>query len=250
MSLTNLSLFAGIGGLELGLECAGITTVGQVELDDYCRSVLETHWPEVPKHDDVTTAVDWWLSEPRPPVVVVSGGPPCQPVSTAGLGRGVDDPRWLWPAMERVVRAVRPRYVVMENVAALLGYAHAFGRILGDLAELGFDAEWSVLSACAMGAPHTRERLFLVAYPQGVDREQPLHLQAAVESGRAGSRATSGLARRYGWLPEPDVGRVAHGVPKQLAAPGLHALGNAVVPPVAELIGRLVVDHASLLEVA
>ena len=238
-----LSTFAGIGGLELGLERAGMTVVGQVEIDAYCRSVLERHWPEVPKHDDVLTAPEWWLGESRPGVDVVCGGFPCQPFSTHGLRLGVGDPRWLWPAMADVVRAVRPRYVVVENVAALLGDSDAFGWLLGDLAELGFDAEWSVLPACSVGAAHPRERLFLVAYPEGGDGEQPLHLQAAVETGRAGAGATSGAARGYGWLPEPDVGRVAHGVPKQLVAPGLHALGNAVVPKVAELVGELILEH-------
>ena len=244
MSLTNLSLFAGIGGLELGLERAGITTVGQVELDDYCRSVLATHWPEVPRHDDVRTAPAWWLGEQRPRVDVVSGGFPCQPFSSLGLGQGTGDERWGWPWMADVVRAVRPRYVVVENVPRLLRDADAFGWVLGDLHELGFDAEWSIVPACAVGAPHMRERLFLVAYPQSVDGEQPVHLQAAVETGCAGTRATGGDARSDRWLPEPDVGRVDHGVPKHLAAPGLHALGNAVVPQVSEFIGRLVVDHA------
>jgi DNA (cytosine-5)-methyltransferase 1 len=250
MSLNVLSLFAGIGGLELGMERAGITTVGQVELDPYCRAVLATHWPEVPRHDDVRTAPAWWLGEQRPRVDIVTGGFPCQPFSSLGLGRGTGDERWGWPWMADVVRAVRPRYVVVENVPRLLRDADAFGWVLGDLHELGFDAEWSIVPACAVGAPHPRERLFLVAYPQSVDGEQPLHLQAAVEAGRARARAAGGDARTDRWLPEPSVRRVADGVPKQLVAPGLHALGNAVVPQVAELVGRLIVDHASLSEAA
>ena len=243
MSLNVLSLFAGIGGLELGLERAGMNTVGQVELDPYCRSVLARHWPEVPQHDDVRTAPEWWLAEQRPRVDVVAGGPPCQPFSSLGLGLGVGDERWGWPWMADVVRAVEPRYVVVENVPRLLRDADAFGWILGDLHRLGFDAEWSLVPACAMGAPHTRDRVFLVAYPAGSDGEQPLHLQAAVEAGRAGARTAGRDARADRWLPEPDVGRVAHGVPKQLVAPGLHALGNAVVPQVAEFVGRLIVAH-------
>lgn len=250
MTLTNLSLFTGIGGLELGLERAGIETVGQVELDAYCRSVLATHWPEVPRHDDVRTAPAWWSGEQRPRVDVVSGGFPCQPFSSLGLGQGTGDERWGWPWVADVVRAVRPRYVVVENVPRLLRDADAFGWVLGDLHELGFDAEWSIVSACAVGAPHMRERLFLVAYPQSLDGQQPLYLQAAVETGRSGARAASGDARSDRWLPEPDVRRVADGVPKQLVAPGLHALGNAVVPQVAELVGRLIVNHASLREAA
>ena len=99
-----LSLFAGIGGIELGLERAGMTVVGQVELDPFCRSILEKHWPDVPQHDDVRTAVEWWTNGPRPPVDVICGGFPCQPFSTAGLQRGASDKRHLWPDMLRIVR--------------------------------------------------------------------------------------------------------------------------------------------------
>lgn len=111
-----LSLFSGIGGLELGLERAGMTVVGQVEIDPFCRRVLAKHWPEVPRHDDVRTAVAWWLDRARPAVDVVAGGFPCQPFSNAGHKRGIADERWGWPWMADVVRAVRPRFVVMENV--------------------------------------------------------------------------------------------------------------------------------------
>ena len=97
MSWNVLELFAGIGGLCLGLERAGMTAVGQVELDPFCRRVLNKHWPEVPKHDDVKTTVKWWLSEPRPPVHVIAGGYPCQPESLAGKRLGITDERWLWP---------------------------------------------------------------------------------------------------------------------------------------------------------
>lgn len=237
-----LSLFSGVGGLELGLERAGMTVVGQVEIDPYCRHVLELHWPEVPKHDDVRTAGIWWASQPRPVVDLVAGGFPCQPFSGLGLRRGVADERWGWPWMESVIRAVRPRYVLVENVADLVRDRDAFGLMLGGLAEFGFDAQWSMLSACAVGAPHSRQRLFLVAYPAGDDGEQPLHLPATFPRRRAGSGAAGSDAGRDWWLSEPDVGRVADGLPKRMVAPALHALGNAVVPQVAERIGRLIVS--------
>lgn len=111
--LNVLSLFAGIGGLELGLERAGMTTVGQVELDPFCRQVLAKHWPEVPRHDDVRTAVQWWRGEARPRVDVVCGGFPCQPVSLMGKRKAQDDARWGWPWFADVVRGLRPRYVVV-----------------------------------------------------------------------------------------------------------------------------------------
>jgi DNA (cytosine-5)-methyltransferase 1 len=99
-----LSLFAGIGGIELGLERAGMTTVGQVEINPYCRRVLARHWPEVPRHEDVRTAVEWWQSTERPPVDVVCGGFPCQPFSHAGKQLGTADERWGWPWMADVCR--------------------------------------------------------------------------------------------------------------------------------------------------
>lgn len=164
-ALSVFELFAGIGGIGLGLERAGMTVVGQVEIDDFCRRVLEKHWPNVPRHDDVRTAADWWLSTERPRVDVICGGLPCQPFSLVGARRGISDERWMWPAFADVIRLVRPRYVLVENVAALVRDGDAFGWLLGDLSKLGFDAEWSVLSACSMGASHRRRRLFLVAYP-------------------------------------------------------------------------------------
>jgi len=242
-----LSLFSGIGGLDLGLDRAGMTCVGQVEIDAYCRTVLDRHWPEVPKHDDVRTAPEWWTSEPRPPVRLVAGGFPCQPFSTAGLRAGVGDPRWGWPWFRAVVHAVRPQYILLENVAALVvehRFADAFGRILGDLAEDGFDADWTVLSACAVGAPHRRERLFLVAH-SAVDHveDQGTH-HAAPRGLRTQPRGSRRPAWRDGWLPEPPMDRVAHGIPRRLVVDELHGLGNAVVPQVAELVGELIRDHA------
>jgi DNA (cytosine-5)-methyltransferase 1 len=238
-----LSLFSGIGGLELGLERAGMTVVGQVEIDEFCRRVLAKHWPEVPRHDDVRTAIEWWLGAARPRVDVVCGGFPCQPVSTMGKRRAQDDPRWGWPWFADVVRAVRPRYVVVENVVGLLDTG--FGDVLGDLAALGFDAEWSVLSACAMGAPHTRERVFVLAYPTGADGFEAVQVPTAVPGRRTSAGAEGRGPRWSGWLPESQVDRVAYGAARSVGFDELTALGNAVVPQVAEHIGRLVMGAAS-----
>src|SRR5262249_53489461 len=146
--LTVLELFAGIGGLSLGLERAGMTVVGQVEIEPFCRRVLARHWPHIERHDDVRTAVDWWTGSERPRVRVAAGGPPCQPASRAGTRLGMADPRWGWPWFLDVVRAVEPDYIIVENPPALLDLhrGDAFGWILGQLANLGFDADWSVLS--------------------------------------------------------------------------------------------------------
>lgn len=240
-----LALFEGIGGLGLGLERAGMTVVGQVEIDPWRRRVLAKHWPNVERHDDVRTAVKWWQSRSRPRVDVVAGGFPCQPFSTLGLGLGTADERWGWPWMRDVIDAIRPRFVLIENVVELLRDTRAFRLILSDLSRLGFDAEWSIVPACAMGASHPRERMFVLAYSSGGDGEFPMHLQATVEAGRAGVGAAGGDAWPVGWLPEPDVGRVAHGLPKRLVADHLHALGDAVVPQVEEYIGRLVMGAAA-----
>lgn len=239
-----LSLFSGIGGLELGLVRAGMTIAGQVEIDEFCRSILASHWPEVPRHDDVRTTPRWWASEPRPRVDVVCGGFPCQPFSLAGFQRGIDDERWMWPAMADTIRAVRPRYVLVENVASLVGDRVAFGIVLSDLHRLGFDAEWAVLHATDFGAPTPRRRVYLLAYPQGIDG-QSWDLLEPSGVGRP-SFAIGGLLglavdqrRRVAgeWLArEPRVDRLVDGIPRQVDR--LRVIGNAVVPQIAEHFGR------------
>ena len=243
--LNALSLFSGIDGLGLGLQRAGMTIVGHVELDPFCRRVLAHHWPEAAQHDDVRTAVQWWQSADRPRVDVVAGGFPCQPFAKGGRRRGTADGRWGWPWMARVVRALRPRYVVVENVAALLDDGEAFGWVLADLAACGFDAEWSVLTACCVGAPHVRPRLFLVAYPDCGDGSPRLGI------GQEGHPLQPGDGRASTWA-DPIDGiveahgyglRVADGVSAGLEPARVKALGNAVVPQLGEYIGRLIVTH-------
>jgi DNA (cytosine-5)-methyltransferase 1 len=224
-----LSLFSGIGGLELGLERAGMTVVGQVEIDDYCQRVLAKHWPEVPRHDDVRTCVQWWRSQPRPRVDLVCGGFPCQDVSQAGTRAGINGARsGLWEWMATAIGDLRPRFVVVENTPGLL--ARGMGRVLGDLATLRYDTEWATVPACAFGAPHTRERVFILAYPQG-QRQGQLWRRGSTPQGPS----HWGVRRE---TAEPPVARVADGIPYRVER--LTALGNAVVPQVAEHIGRLI----------
>lgn len=232
MSLNVLSLFAGIGGLEVGLERAGMTTVGQVEIDPYCQRVLARHWPEVPRHDDVRTTLDWWASEPRPEVNVICGGYPCPAFSQAARGRNVAPD--LWPLMRDVIAGLRPDYVLLENVAAHLG--RGFSGVLADLDALGFDAEWSIVSACAVGASHTRRRLFAVAYPHRDGKPVfPVDGEVARLSPTTGGRGRWGLPTAH------DV-RTDDGVPDRVDR--LRLLGNAVVPQVAEVVGRAIVADA------
>jgi DNA (cytosine-5)-methyltransferase 1 len=227
-----------------------MTTVGQVELDPWCRTVLAKHWPAVPQHDDVVTAPEWWASTERPTVDLICGGFPCQPFSLAGKQLGINDHRWLWPATAAVIRTVRPRYVLLENVSALVRDSWAFGTVLGDLHTLGFDAEWATLRASDFGAPHNRERVYIVAYPQGEHGQTRDRMDAGGERGSSlTTRGLSGLAvhqrreQASAWLArEPRVDRLADGIPSQVER--LHAAGNAVVPQVAEHIGKQIMEHA------
>lgn len=235
-----LSLFSGIGGLDLGLDRAGMTCVGQVEKDNFCRRVLAKHWPEVPRHDDVHTAAEWWRSEPRPAVHLVAGGFPCQPASQAGPGLGEADERWLWPAMAAVIAALRPAWVVWENVPGLL--TRGLPVVHGDLDRLGYRHRVGWASACGLGAPHPRRRLFGVAHAAGQGcgaRRVVGRVRDVAPSARLGPES-SGAAW---WAVEPDVGRVAYGVPTRVDR--LRGLGNAVVPQVAEHVGRLILAGAS-----
>jgi DNA (cytosine-5)-methyltransferase 1 len=160
MTLTIGSLFSGVGGLELGLEWAGLGPVlWQAESDPFCRSVLARHWPDATRYSDVRS-----IDASTPRVDVLCGGFPCQDISDAGKRAGIDGERsGLWSEFARVIGLLRPRFVVVENVSALLG--RGMGRVLGDLSELGYDAEWSTLRASDVGASHRRERVFVVAYP-------------------------------------------------------------------------------------
>jgi len=253
MSLTVGSLFSGIGGLELGLERAGMQVKWQVEIDPYCRRVLEKHWPGVPKFEDVRNVGAAQLES----VDLICGGFPCQDISNAGKQVGIDGERsGLWSEFARIVRALRPRYVLVENVAALLG--RGLERVLGDLAACGYDAEWDCLPAAAFSAPHRRDRLFLVAYanrgrelqPQGREQDQrrlvsnsgadvpdAQQLGAQVQAPWIFAAEQMPECASW-WATEPDVGRVADGVPSRVDR--LRCLGNAVVPQVAEYIGRAI----------
>jgi len=292
-SLTVGSLFSGIGGLDLGLERAGHRVIWHSEIDDYACQVLKKHWPHVPNIGDVKK-VNW--SE-VPNVDIIAGGYPCQPFSQAGKRKGKEDPRHLWPYVLDAIRAIRPRYALMENVRGHLTLG--FGDVLADLAACGYSAEWQIIPASAVGAPHRRDRLFFVAYPndaregaseRGVDGKESSRLVFRDDprnevGGRSKEMAYSDDARsgtserpldgelppslvfgddsfhgisgcgsvlanstsrrnevRAWWETEPDVGRVAHGIPARVDR--LRGLGNAVVPQVAEIVGRIIAEHA------
>lgn len=237
--LTVGSLFSGIGGFDLGFERAGLDIAWQVEFDPFCQSVLKKHWPNAKLYSDIREV----KTDELQPVDLLCGGFPCQPVSVSGKRKGREDERWLWPEFARIVRGIRPRYIVVENVPGLLTVDNGrlFGGILGDLAACGYDAEWQVLSAASVGAWHQRDRLFIIAYTDcqrlaqwevfGSDAQQKLTALARNCSTGAGI-----------WAVEPNLDRVADGVPNRVER--LRALGNAVVPQVAEYLARLILAHA------
>ncbi len=246
MTLTFGSLFSGIGGMDLGLERAGWKCVWQCEIDPYATRVLEKHWPHVRRWDDVRTfppAGEWGCD-------LIAGGFPCQDISEAGKRVGIDGKRsGLWAEYLRVIRVVRPRFVIVENVSAIL--VRGMGRVLGELAECGYDAEWDCLPAGVFGAWHFRERIFVVAYPtsgghprhggKGKDCRQSSCPGERGELFRfacndGSSKLLVGRPRRGTWGFEPGVGRVADGVPSRVDR--LRGIGNAVVPQVAEWIGH------------
>ena len=314
-----LDLFSGIGGFSLGLERSGaFETVAFCEIDPFCRKALAKHWPKVPCYDDVKTlTAERLATDGIGPIDAICGGFPCQDISLAGGGKGIEGERsGLWSEYARIIGEIQPQFVIVENVAALLG--RGLSRVLGDLAALGYDAEWNCIPASYVGAPHRRDRIWIVAYASsirrdtgrseqslqglrkpseasmayagcefrqsvGIQREEPASgwtsnrpgdgssLVANTASGRqptdwrssrqAGHVDSGGEnmadsdcepPRRLAiswrefdqWFIEPDVGRVANGVPARVDR--LRSLGNAVVPQIPELIGRAIMESLEI----
>ena len=309
--LTHLSLFSGIGGLDLAAEWAGFTTVGQCEFADYPTKVLEKHWPDVPRWRDVRTLTkeSFYERTGLRTVDVISGGFPCQPFSVAGKQKGKGDDRYLWPEMLRVITELRPRCVVGENVPGIIKIAA--GQVVKDLERAGYHVVVFNFEAAAVGAWHRRSRVFFVGIADvadtdgrtmrhdcgderkttrkehasrgtGTDPERAMADAAceriqrhaaicaakpAERSGQMQSDAESGneavydamcsgcagdarwgksqeLADGRCWAAEPDVGRVAHGIPARVDR--LKCLGNAVVPQQAYPIFKALMEEDTL----
>ena len=285
--LTHLSLFSGIGGLDLAAEMAGFRTVGQCEWADYPTKVLEKHWPDVPRWRDIRTLTgeSFYEKTGMRTVDVISGGFPCQPFSVAGKRRGKEDDRYLWPEMLRVISELRPAWVVGENVAGIVNMA--LDQVYSDLENEGYSVQAFIIPACSVDAPHRRDRCAIVGRKTDVpnpnnvedadgngcgrprdlcelrcvqkevgkgeanfpckpsqvpgtmahadhgsrlvrrDREFPTVEETAASGADHGGRAPEYVTGEW-WPAEPNVGRVAHGVPSRVDR--LKCLGNAVVP--------------------
>lgn len=244
--MRELALFAGAGGGILGGVIIGWRTVCAVELDHYCRSVLlarqrDGFLPRFPIWDDVRTfdGRPW-----RGHVDVISGGFPCQDISPVGSRKGIDGPKsGLWVEMCRILREVQPRYVIVENSADLV--VRGLGRVLGDMAQMGFNARWGVFSACSVGAPHVRRRVFIAADAYGFG------LQAWPRCPGIGCREPK-VPNQQGWA-DAKPGRWWDAMPgirvldDGLAVPvaQLRAVGNGQVPAVVALAWRTLNDAAT-----
>lgn len=226
--MRHLDLFSGIGGFALAARWMGWETVGFCEIEPYAQKVLRKHWPEVPIYDDVKEL----RGDDCGPVDIITGGFPCQDISYAGKGAGINGERsGLWTELARLIGEIRPRYAVLENVAALL--SRGLDRVTGDLAQIGYDAEWEVIPAAGVGAGHIRERVWISAYPCG-NRLQG-RLLGAETFGRQET-----LVDKHVWndIPTPRGLGSRNGVSDYVDR--IRGLGNAIVPQVAYLIFRAI----------
>lgn len=251
-----ISLFAGAGGIDLGLERAGMNCVAQIEIVESARQVLANHWPNVDRSIlDVRKAGRKNL----PPADLICGGPPCQPHSIAGDRRASLDERDLWPEFYRIIRETLPRWVLVENVPGLLSSENGryYRNLLVDLAEVGYDAEWRIIPASSFGAPHRRSRVFIVAYSDktGLAERGDELFQSQKENSEKGSSweafGFTNLVESLHKTPhkngtgEPPFLRKNHGVSGRVDR--IKMMGNAVVPQVAEWIGKRIMEvNASL----
>jgi DNA (cytosine-5)-methyltransferase 1 len=247
-----LDLFSGIGGFSLGLDRAGgFETVAFCEIEPFPRKVLAKHWPGVPCYEDVTKLTGDILRRDGISVDVITGGFPCQDISCAGKQAGIGEGTrsGLWSEIVRLIGELSPRYVIVENVAALLSGPSEqrggwFGSILGDLAECGYDAEWENIPAASVGAPHRRERVWIVAYPKRKGPQRLINHHCIF-----GSEGTSLTVANYRgvklWceMAERSLSvRNRDGVRPSVDRRRIKACGNAVVPQIPELIGRAIME--------
>jgi DNA (cytosine-5)-methyltransferase 1 len=256
-----LDLFSGIGGFSLGLERAGFETVAFCEIDPFCQKVLKKHWPDVPIYEDVRNVSKAQLeSDGIHGIEVITGGFPCQDLSAAGKQAGIDGERsGLWSECVRLLGDIRPKVSIFENVTALLSgdSGRWFAKCLRDLAEIGFDARWNCISAANIGAPHRRERVWIIAYPTGSGMSEYVGNRNIFSTWKEGEGK---------WRENWESGELVYGqvAPREWRIKGqstatrplllrndnglsatldrLRSLGNTVVPQIPEIIGRAIME--------
>jgi len=250
-----VELFAGIGGFSLGFERVGMECVGHVEIDPYAQKVLLKHWPDVPLLPDVTKIKGDEFGK----VELLCGGFPCQDLSVLGKQAGITGARsGLFDEIIRIARVCRPEFIVLENVANLIARPDWFGYVLGRLAQIGYDAEWEIIRAWNFGLPHSRARVFIVAYPGSQFRSN--RCIQSKDSGNINVRWENEKVRCYDrkffkmesftlqrlgeeWEKgnsEPGILRISNGLPHQLDR--LKCLGNSLIPQIAEYIGKQILN--------
>lgn len=234
--LTHLSLFSGIGGLDLAAEWAGFKTIGQCEWGEYQTKVLEKHWPNVPRWKNIKTLTgeSFYERTGLQTIDLISGGFPCQPFSVSGKRRGKKDDRYLWPEMFRIIKELRPTWIVGENVAGIVNMA--LDTVLSDLEDEKYSCTSFIIPACSVNAPHKRNRVAIVAYNDS--RRCGKNRKFKSVEGIQGEKKDYSLQTekfcshpyesRTKWDVEPRMDRVVHGVSNQVDR--LKCLGNAVVP--------------------
>jgi len=233
--LALLDIFSGIGGFSLGLERSGFfRTVAFCEIEPFPRRVLKKHWPDVPIYEDVRTLTADTLQRDGIAIDAICGGFPCQDISVAGKGAGIEGERsGLWSEYARIIGEIRPRFVIVENVAALLG--RGLDRVLGDLAALGYDAEWDCIPASYVGDPHNRDRIWIAAHSKRSEWQEKSYDGTLRRMGRTQQSfpwdgSWEEALCKFRGVDDGSTYRVDR----------VDTLRNAVVPQIPELIGRAI----------
>lgn len=239
-----LDLFSGIGGFSLGLErTGGFETVAFCEIEEYSQKVLAKNWPGVPIYNDVRELTrDKLYEEGITEVSVLTGGYPCQPFSLAGNRRGENDDRHLWPEVARLIQEINPDWCIFENVFGHISLG--LDQVLSDLEGLNYTAEVFVIPACAVGASHRRDRVWIIAYPNSGSIQKCFKKPGIPsEKGRSFDEYDflPGITRPARWESPPASFRASDGLPGWVDR--VRALGNAVVPQIPEMIGRAILQH-------
>ena len=277
MKLKVLDLFSGIGGFSLGLERTGhYETIAFCEIDKYCKLLLQKHWKGVKIYDDVKEITKERLeADGIESPDIITGGVPCQPFSVAGKQKGTSDDRHLWPEMFRIIKAFKSRFVIVENVRGLINIQDGvvFETVHTDLESQNYETQTFIIPAAGVGAPHRRDRVWVIAHLANAitgNVEAGRERRGSLRKGHQGERISDYVAsssqvmanskrvyvqgqqdrprqkqsRRSGWWDiEPDVGRVADGLPGRIHR--LKGLGNAICPKIAEEIGRAIIKAES-----